>query len=108
MRNDADKAFKRNSAIIVGAIALGLGLAGLLSFLLLRSILGALSAAVNIADRIASGELGNNVRVGSQDELGSLLDSLRRMDYQARRDRRRRARQRGCGRLGRAPAVARQ
>jgi methyl-accepting chemotaxis protein len=80
MRNDAEKAFKRNSAIIVGAIAIGLGLAGLLSFLLLRSILGALSAAVNIADRIASGELGNNVRVGSQDELGSLLDSLRRMD----------------------------
>jgi methyl-accepting chemotaxis protein I, serine sensor receptor len=80
MRVDAEKAFKRNSAIIVGAIVIGLGLAGLLSFLLLRSILGALSAAVSIADRIASGELGNDVRVGSQDELGSLLDSLRRMD----------------------------
>ena len=80
MRVDAEKAFKRNSAIIVSAIVIGLGLAGLLSFLLLRSILGALSAAVSIADRIASGELGNDVRAGSQDELGSLLDSLRRMD----------------------------
>jgi methyl-accepting chemotaxis protein len=80
MRSDADKAFKRNSTIIIGAIVVGLGLAGLLSFLLLRSILGALSAAVSIADRIASGELGNNVRVSSHDELGSLLDSLRRMD----------------------------
>jgi methyl-accepting chemotaxis protein len=80
MRSDAEKAFKRNSAIIVAAIALGLGLAGLLSFLLLRSILGALSSAVSIADRIANGELGNDVRVGGQDELGSLLDSLRRMD----------------------------
>jgi methyl-accepting chemotaxis protein-1 (serine sensor receptor) len=80
MRLDAQKAFKRNSAIIVGAIVIGLGLAGLLSFLLLRSILGALSAAVSIANRIASGELGNDVRVSSQDELGSLLDSLRRMD----------------------------
>jgi methyl-accepting chemotaxis protein len=80
MREDAEKAFKRNSAIIVAAIAIGLGLAALLSFLLLRSILGALSAAVSIADRIASGELGNDVRIGSQDELGSLLDSLRRMD----------------------------
>ena len=80
MRNDAEKAFKRNSAIIVGAIVVGLGLALLLSFLLLRSILGALSAAVSIADRIASGELGNNVRIDSHDELGSLLDSLRRMD----------------------------
>ena len=80
MRSDADKAFKRNSAIIVAAIAIGLGVAALLSYLLLRSILGALSAAVSIADRIASGELGNNVKVESQDELGSLLDSLRRMD----------------------------
>ena len=80
MRVDAEKAFKRNSAIIVSAIVVGLGLAGLLSFLLLRSILGALSAAVSIADRIASGELGHDVRAGSQDELGSLLDSLRRMD----------------------------
>ena len=80
MREDAERAFKRNSAIIVAAIAIGLGLAALLSFLLLRSILGALSAAVSIADRIASGELGNDVRIGSQDELGSLLDSLRRMD----------------------------
>jgi methyl-accepting chemotaxis protein len=80
MRLDAEKAFKRNSAIIVSAIAIGLGLAGLLSYLLLRSILGALSAAVSIANRIASGELGNDVRVGGQDELGSLLDSLRRMD----------------------------
>jgi methyl-accepting chemotaxis protein len=80
MRVDAEKAFKRNSAIIVTAIAIGLGLAGLLSYLLLRSILGALSAAVSIANRIASGELGNDVRVGGQDELGSLLDSLRRMD----------------------------
>jgi methyl-accepting chemotaxis protein len=80
MRNDANKAFKRNSAIIVAAIAIGLGLAGLLSFLLLRSILGALTAAVSIADRIAGGALGNDVRVDGHDELGQLLDSLKRMD----------------------------
>jgi methyl-accepting chemotaxis protein len=80
MRSDANKAFQRNSAIIVAAIVLGLGLAGLLSFLLLRSILGALSAAVSIADRIASGTLGNDVRVDNHDELGQLLDSLKRMD----------------------------
>jgi methyl-accepting chemotaxis protein I, serine sensor receptor len=80
MRNDAEKAFKRNSAIIVGAIVVGLGLAAVLSFLLLRSILGALSAAVSIADRIAHGELGNHIRIESGDELGQLLNSLQRMD----------------------------
>jgi methyl-accepting chemotaxis protein-1 (serine sensor receptor) len=80
MRNDAEKAFKRNSAIIVSAIAIGLGLSAFLSFLLLRSILGALSAAVSIADRIAHGELGNNIRIQNSDELGQLLTSLQRMD----------------------------
>ncbi len=80
MRNDAVKAFQHNSAIIVGAIVIGLSLAVLLSFLLLRSILGALSAAVSVADRIAGGALGNDVRVESKDELGQLLDSLKRMD----------------------------
>ena len=75
-----DSAFKRNSAIIIGAIVIGIGLAAFLGFLLVRSIVSALNAAVSIADRIASGELGNDVRVDSNDELGSLLDSLRRMD----------------------------
>jgi methyl-accepting chemotaxis protein len=80
MRTAADKSFKRISAIIVGAIVVGIGFAGLLGFLLIRSIVSTLSAAVSIADRIASGELGNNVRVDSNDELGRLLDSLKRMD----------------------------
>lgn len=80
MRSDAGKAFKRTSAIIIVASVLGIGLSGLLGFLLVRSITKTLTAAVNIANRIAGGELGNHVRVDSQDELGRLLDSLRRMD----------------------------
>lgn len=80
MRLEADAAFKRNTAIIIGAILLGIGLAAFLGVLLVRSIVSALTAAVSIADRIAGGELGNNVRIDSEDELGRLLDSLRRMD----------------------------
>ncbi len=80
MRGSADHVFKRDIAIILGAIALGIGLAALLGVLLVRSIVGALDAAVSIADRIASGELGNEVMVQHHDELGRLLDSLRRMD----------------------------
>lgn len=80
MRAEAESGFKRNSAFIVAAILLGAGLAGFLGYMLMRSIVSTLSAAVNIADRIASGELGNNVRVESNDELGRLLDSLKRMD----------------------------
>jgi methyl-accepting chemotaxis protein len=80
MRGDAEAAFARNRAIIIGAILLGGGLAGFLGYVLMRSIIRTLNAAVSIADRIASGELGNDVRVESEDELGRLLDSLKRMD----------------------------
>jgi methyl-accepting chemotaxis protein len=80
MRTSAETTFKRNSTLIVGAIVIGIGVAAFLLFVLIRSIVSALNAAVSIADRIAGGELGNDVRVDSDDELGRLLDSLKRMD----------------------------
>jgi methyl-accepting chemotaxis protein len=80
MHGAAQNAFKRTSAVIIVAIVVGIGLAGMLGMVLLRSIVSTLNAAVSIADRIASGELGNDVQVESDDELGRLLDSLRRMD----------------------------
>src|SRR3990170_4578092 len=80
MRTQADKSFKRVSAFIIGAIVVGLGIAALAGVLIIRSIMSVLNAAVSIADRISSGELGNNVRVDSRDELGRLLEALQRMD----------------------------
>ena len=80
MRNEATATFKRNRAVIIGAIVVGIGAAALLGFILVQSIISTLNAAVGIADRIASGELGNDVRVETNDELGSLLESLKRMD----------------------------
>jgi methyl-accepting chemotaxis protein len=80
MRNVAEKNFKSTTAVIIGAIVIGIGLAGFLGVLLVRSIVRTLNAAVSIADRIASGELGNQVRVESNDELGRLMEGLKRMD----------------------------
>ena len=80
MREKADVSFRHTRTVIIAAIVVGIGLAGLLGFMLIRSIVSALTAAVSIADRIASGELGNDVRVESSDELGRLLASLQRMD----------------------------
>ncbi len=80
MRTTADAKFKKSSAFIIGAIVVGIGLSGLLGLLIIRSIVSTLNTAVNIADRIASGELGNDVRVESSDELGRLLEALKRMD----------------------------
>ncbi len=76
MRTEADASFKKNSAFIIGAIVVGIGLSGLLGLLIIRSIVSTLNTAVSIADRIASGELGNDVRVDSSDELGRLLEGL--------------------------------
>src|SRR5690606_5199721 len=80
MRAEADGAFKRVSALIIGAILLGIGVASVLGLLIIRSISSTLSAAVNIANRIANGELGNEVTIASNDELGQLLKSLQGMD----------------------------
>jgi methyl-accepting chemotaxis protein len=80
MRTAADVSFKRTTGFIFGAIILGIGLAGFLGFLLVRSIISTLNAAVSIADRIAGGELGNDVRIDSNDELGRLMEALKRMD----------------------------
>jgi len=80
MRSSAQSTFTRNRTLIVGAIVLGIGVSALLGFLLVRSIVSTLNIAVGIADRIASGELGNNVQSQTNDELGRLLDSLKRMD----------------------------
>lgn len=80
MHDSAGIDFKRTSAIIIGAIILGIGLSGALGFLLIRSIVSTLNTAVNIANRIASGDLGNQVRAESEDELGRLLASLKQMD----------------------------
>jgi len=80
MRTEADASFKKSSAFIIGAIVVGIALSAVLGLLIIRSIVSTINAAVNIADRIASGELGNDVRVESTDELGRLLEALKRMD----------------------------
>jgi methyl-accepting chemotaxis protein-1 (serine sensor receptor) len=80
MRDDAAVAFKRNTTIIVATMVIGIAVACVLGFFLVRSIMTTLTTAVGIADRIASGEIGNDVQVNSDDELGRLLSSLKRMD----------------------------
>jgi methyl-accepting chemotaxis protein len=80
MQASAVAQFKRNSTIIIGAIVVGVGLAALFGYFLVTSIGTALAAAVGVADRIAGGQLGNGIDVHSDDELGKLLHSLKRMD----------------------------
>ena len=49
---------------------------------MMKNILGPLGTAVVVADEIAGGKLGNSIPAASRNELGHLLESLRKMDCQ--------------------------
>ncbi|HYM33978.1 MAG TPA: methyl-accepting chemotaxis protein [Steroidobacteraceae bacterium] len=72
--------FKQQAALVIAVVLAGVVLGVLLGGVLIRSIVSTLSSAVGVADRIASGHLGNDVAGGGSDELGQLLSSLRKMD----------------------------
>ncbi|MBC7984438.1 MAG: HAMP domain-containing protein [Candidatus Obscuribacterales bacterium] len=78
--DESQAASTRLSGLIIAAILAGSVIAGSLGWLLVRSIGAALAAAMGVADRIASGQLDNEIEVKSSDELGHLLTSLRTMD----------------------------
>lgn len=65
-------------------LLLGLGLAALIfgvvaGVLLTRSITRPLARAVSLAEQVASGDLTADIQVTSKDEVGTLLNSLKRM-----------------------------
>jgi methyl-accepting chemotaxis protein-1 (serine sensor receptor) len=66
---------------MIGAIVLGVCMAAFFGMLLVRSIVNAINVAVNVADRIANGNVGNRIDVNSNDELGQLLTALNTMDH---------------------------
>lgn len=62
-------------------ISVAAALAGVCTWGLSRAWLGALDAAITVADQIARGELGHRIEVRRTDEFGSLLGALRTMDH---------------------------
>jgi len=77
---DLQAASSRNTIMMLAVIALGTAVAGFLGMMLVRSIIGALNAAVEVANRIANGHVGNRIDASGRDELGRLLSSLGKMD----------------------------
>jgi methyl-accepting chemotaxis protein len=71
---------RSDNIMISAAIVAGLVLAAFLGMMLVRSIMDALNTAVGVANRIATGHVGNHIDVATNDELGELLASLRTMD----------------------------
>ena len=68
--------------IAIGAIVLGLIVAIAASAYLLKAIMSPLGSAVEVAQRIAEGQLENELTIHSKDEFGNLLGALKQMDTQ--------------------------
>ena len=69
----------RASQLMVGAAALGLLLAAGAAFVVSRSIVQPLKSVVNLANRVAEGDLTQRIRVRRRDEIGELETAMGRM-----------------------------
>jgi methyl-accepting chemotaxis protein len=68
----------RNSSILV--MLIGIGVAGFMGIWIIRAITRPLAEAVEVAGRIASGDLSQKVEVLSHDEAGQLFQALKDMN----------------------------
>lgn len=66
--------------LLIGVILLGVMLAVLTSWWLVRGITSPLQHAVEVARRVANGDLRSDVTVSNQDEIGVLLNALKHMN----------------------------
>jgi methyl-accepting chemotaxis protein len=67
----------RLTVVVVGLLAVAAGIA--LSFLIARSITGPIEKSVGFANAVAGGDLGKQLEVARNDEVGQLADALNAM-----------------------------
>ncbi|MES1196927.1 MAG: methyl-accepting chemotaxis protein, partial [Steroidobacter sp.] len=79
-RSQSLEDYARAKWVSIITIVAGLGIAAVLSMLLVRSILNVLNQAVSVSEQIANGSLNNNIVIESNDEFGRLLTALKNMD----------------------------
>jgi len=66
--------------VAILSIILGVLIAALAGWLLIRAIMRPLNTAIGVADRIANGELDNTIVIDRNDEVGKMLAALKRMN----------------------------
>jgi methyl-accepting chemotaxis protein-1 (serine sensor receptor) len=76
----AQKELNRDRNVMLGSFVLALTVAVWFAWLLTRHISNGLSRAEELATRVSRGELGNQVAIEGNDEISSLLRSLKDMD----------------------------
>jgi methyl-accepting chemotaxis protein len=72
--------FERDRALMIAALVTLLGLAGFAGLLVARSITVPINRAVQVAQRVAAGDLVNDIDVGPPNEVGQMLRALRDMN----------------------------
>ena len=77
---EAQTALNRAMMIAGGVLAVMLVLSFLGASLLIRTITRSLNSAVQIAETVAQGDLSSNIVVKTSDELGRLMQALKRMN----------------------------
>ena len=68
--------------LIIEALAFGLVISVLLSFLLSRAMVTPIRALTRGAQRVAEGDFGHEIQVASHDEIGVLTDAFNAMSHQ--------------------------
>jgi methyl-accepting chemotaxis protein len=76
----AEASFGQTRVAVIGLLLFAVGIGAGFSLLIARSITRPLARAVQVAERVASGDLTSEVHVDSADETGQLLAALKRMN----------------------------
>lgn len=77
---DAQHDLSRDRTVMLGSFVVALAIAIWFAWLLTQHISKGLARAEDLAQRVSRGELGNQVSITGNDEISSLLRSLKEMD----------------------------
>ncbi|KAF0215074.1 MAG: methyl-accepting chemotaxis [Geobacteraceae bacterium] len=76
---EAAQNYKTSRNLIIGLLSLSFVLAGIIAWLVTRSITRPISQAVDVSDRVAAGDMSLEIEVDRRDETGRLLASMKEM-----------------------------
>jgi methyl-accepting chemotaxis protein len=76
----AEQVFNMSRQLIIGALLLSVAIGLLLAMWVARIVAKPLNEAIGVAQRVASGDLTADIEVGSRDETGMVMSSLRDMN----------------------------
>ncbi|MBE0505584.1 MAG: Tar ligand binding domain-containing protein [Marinospirillum sp.] len=80
----AEAAYERTRMIAIVVIILGVLLASLVGWLLIRAIVNPLNRAVGYFDEISAGNLNNKIVIDNDDEIGKVMVALQAMQTKLR------------------------